>query len=197
MAGRVPADRPTADPPLADLPRFAAWRFVDAVDGFEVLYPQPGRLRGHTAAVEDGVAYAVAYELVVDERWRTREARVACDTVEGQRSVLLRSDGAGAWTVDGRPAPHLDGLVDVDLEASVCTNTLPVHRLALAVGEVAATPAVYVRARDLDVRRLDQRYERVDGRTFRYAAEGGFAATLTYDDAGLVTDYPGLAVRVS
>ena len=72
---------------FAALPAFAAWRFVDAVDGFEVLYTQPGRLRGHTSAVENGEAYAVRYEIAVDERWRTREVRVASDTVIGPRST--------------------------------------------------------------------------------------------------------------
>ena len=61
---------------FVDLPAFAAWRFVDLVDGFEVVYPEPGRLRGHTSAVEDGQAYAVRYEIAVDDHWRTREARV-------------------------------------------------------------------------------------------------------------------------
>src|SRR5688572_2540840 len=61
---------------FADLPAFAAWRFVDAVDGFEVVYAQRGRLRGHTSAVEDGQAYAVRYEIALDDRWRTREACV-------------------------------------------------------------------------------------------------------------------------
>jgi hypothetical protein len=38
---------------FADLPAFAGWRFVDVVDGFEVVYTQPDLLRGHTSAVED------------------------------------------------------------------------------------------------------------------------------------------------
>ena len=116
----------------SELPPYAAWRFVDAVDGFEVMYAEPGRLRGHTSAVEDGQAYAVSYEITLDDRWRTREVRVSSDTVAGTRSTVLLSDGDGRWTVDGVPAPHLDGLVDVDLEASACTNTLPVHRLDAA-----------------------------------------------------------------
>jgi len=178
------------------LPAFAAWRFVDAVDGFEVLYARPGLLRGHTSAVEDGQAYAVRYEIELDERWRTREARVWSDTVDGPHAVVLRSDGEGSWTVDGAPAPQLDGLVDVDLEASACTNTLPVHRLDLPKGDVVAAPAAYVRALDLSVRRLDQTYERLDDRRFAYTSEGGsFEAVLTYDDSGLIADYPGIAVR--
>ena len=121
--------------------------------------------------------------------------RVTSDTVDGPRTTVVRSDGAGAWTVDGVPAPHLFGLVDVDLEASACTNTLPVHRLTMPVGEVVVASAVYVQASDLRVRRLDQTYQRLDDHRFAYTSEGGFEAVLTYDDSGLVLDYPGIAVR--
>ena len=181
---------------LAPMPAFAAWRFVDAVDGFEVVYPGRRGLRGCTSAVEDGQAYAVRYEITLDEQWRTREVRVTNDTVDGTRYVALSSDGAGHWTVDGAPAPHLDGLVDVDLEASACTNTLPVHRLDLPSGEVVPAPAVYVRALDLSVTRLEQTYRRRDDHTFDYTSENGsFQALLHYDAAGLIVDYPGIAVR--
>jgi hypothetical protein len=181
---------------FANLPAFAAWRFVDAVDGFEVVYAQPGRLRGHTSAVEDGQAYAVRFEIALDDRWRTREARVASDTVAGPRATVLRSDGDGRWTVDGESAPQLDGLIDVDLEASACTNTLPIHRLAPRRGEVTKAPAAYVRALDLFVTRLDQTYRRLDDVRYEYTSEGGdFRAVLEYDAAGLIVDYPGIAVR--
>jgi hypothetical protein len=182
--------------PDAPLPPFAAWRFVGAVDGFEVVYPRPRRLCGHTTAVEEGRPHAVRYEISLDDAWRTREVRVSSDTVEGPRSAVLLSDGEGHWTVDGAPAPHLDGLVDVDLEASACTNTLPVHRLPLPEGEEVAAPAVYVRALDLSVTRLDQTYRRRGDRRFDYVADGGaFRAVLSYDEAGLIVDYPGIAVR--
>ena len=181
---------------LQPMPAFAAWRFVDAVDGFEVVYPGRRSLRGCTSAVEDGQAYAVRYEITLDEQWRTREVRVSSDTVEGSRARALSSDGAGHWTVDGAPAPHLDGLVDVDLEASACTNTLPVHRLDLPSGEVVPAPAVYVRALDLSVTRLEQTYRRRDDHTFDYTSENGsFQAVLQYDSTGLIVDYPGIAVR--
>ncbi len=180
---------------LEDLPPFAAWRFVEAVDGFEVAYFEPGRLRGHTSAVENGDAYAVTYEITLDDRWRTREVRVSSDTVAGSRSTFLVSDGEGNWSVDGVPAPQLDGLTDVDLEASACTNTLPVHRLVLPIGEDTVVSAVYVRALDLAVRRLDQTYRRLDANRFDYRSESDFRAVLTYDPAGLVVDYPGIAVR--
>lgn len=186
---------PSAPRSFADLPTFAAWRFVDAVDGFEVLYAAPGRLRGHTSAVEDGLPYAVRYDIAFDDRWRTREARVWNDTLDGPRETVLRSDGEGRWTVDGERAPQLDGLVDVDIEASAVTNLLPVHRLAMARGEVVTASAAYVQALDLTARRLDQTYcLREDGR-YDYTSEGGFTAVLEYDAAGLILDYPGIARR--
>lgn len=182
---------------LASLPPFAAWRFVDVVDGFEVVYPSPGRLRGHTSAVEDGKPYAVHYDITLDADWHTREVRVASDTLDGPRETLIVSDARGKWTVDGLPAPHLDGLVDVDIEASACTNALPVHRMPMPEGEVVTASAVYVQALDLSVRRLDQTYCRLDAHRFAYTSEGGFEAVLVYDDAGLVVDYPAIAIRVS
>lgn len=182
---------------FAELPAFAAWRFVDAVEGFEVVYVQPGRLRGHTSAIEAGQAYAVRYEIVLDDDWCTREVRVESDTVAGPRETVLISDGAGRWTVDGQAAPQLDGLVDVDIEASACTNTLPVHRMPLAPGAVTEAPAAYVRALDLSVTRLDQTYRRLDDRRFDYISETDFRAVLEYDPTGLIVDYPGIAVRVA
>jgi uncharacterized protein len=180
---------------FVDLPAFAAWRFVDAVDGFEVVYARPGRLRGHTSVVENGQAYAVRYDITMDGHWRTREARVASDTVAGPRETVLISNGDGRWTVDGEAAPHLDGLIDVDIEASACTNTLPVHRLPLPLGAVTEAPAAYVRAFDLSVTPLDQTYRRLDDRRYDYTSEGDFRAVLEYDAAGLIVDYPGIAVR--
>jgi uncharacterized protein len=180
---------------FGELPAFAAWRFVATVDGFEVVYAQPGRLRGHTSAVEDGQPYAVRYEITLDDRWRTREAHIASDTVAGPRETVLISDGEGRWTVDGEPAPQLDGLIDIDIEASACTNTLPVHRLPLALDEVTEAPAAYVRALDLSVIRLEQTYRRLDNRHYDYISEADFRAVLEYDAAGLIVEYPGIAAR--
>jgi len=180
---------------LTDLPDFAAWRFVDGVDGFEVVYPTRRRLRGHSCGVEDGRPHAVRYEIELDERWRTRRARVWNDTVDGPGAIVLASDGEGAWTLDGAPAPHLDGLLDVDLEASACTNTLPLHRMDFPSDAVVPAAAVYVRALDLSVTRLDQTYRRLDEHRFAYTAEAAFTAVLEYDAAGLILDYPGIARR--
>jgi hypothetical protein len=80
------------------------------------------------------------------------------------------------------------------------TNAMPVHRLALAQGERAAAPAAYLFALSLEVERLDQTYQRAAGpgseQVYGYTAPAfEFACQLRYDQAGLVLDYPGIAVR--
>jgi hypothetical protein len=120
----------------------------------------------------------------------------------GVREVVLRSDGAGAWQVDGQRAPDLDACLDVDLESSALTNAFPARRLGLAVGERAEAPAAYVRAVDLGVERLEQSYVRLDdaaqGERYRYnAPRFDFECELVYDASGLLLDYPGIATRAA
>ena len=189
---------PGGGPVTSDLPAAAAWRLVDAWEGFEVIFPrrEPGgyRLQGHSNGVEEGVAWGIRYDLLADERWATRTAVVVGTSSLGSFEVRLEGDGAGHWLVDGLPAPQLDSCLDVDLEASACTNCLPVRRLALGIGEGAEAPAAYVRAADLRVERLEQSYLRLDSAGYDYASPN-FRAALVYDEHGLIVDYPGIAVR--
>src|SRR6266849_1287191 len=116
---------------------------------------------GTTTAVEDTETWIVTYHIQLDAAWATRSARITARTTSGPRQTVLESGGAGRWYVDGHPAGHLDGCLDVDVESSAMTNALPVHRLSLAVGARAEAPAAYVRALDLGTGRLEQTYVRI------------------------------------
>ena len=185
-------------------PATACWQHLEARSGFEVAYFQRladgWAVDGTTAAVEDGRTWIVTYSIGLDIAWVTRSARITARSKSGYRETLLAADGAGTWLINGEPAPQLDGCLDVDLESSAMTNTLPVHRLALAAGERADAPAAYVRALDLTVARLEQAYRRIAGngprQRYDYAAPAfGFTSRLVYDESGLVLDYPGIARR--
>jgi hypothetical protein len=186
------------------LPATAAWQHLDARSGFEVVYfrglGDGYWIDGRTAAIESGQTWIVDYEISVDSRWATRAATVRGLSTSGTRSTVLRATGEGQWTVDGEAAPHLDGCLDVDLEASAFTNALPVRRLRLAHGESSRAPAAYVRALDVSVERLEQTYVRAADdcrrQRFEYSAPAfGFVCELVYDESGLLLDYPGIAVR--
>lgn len=192
------------------LPPMAAWRHVGGRDGLEVTHftsTDDGlRIEGSTSATENATAWWVRYVIEVDARWSTTSAVIEGGSDAGVHRRQLTSAGPGRWLVDGEHDPGLDGCIDVDLESSACTNTVPVHRLAPALREVVAAPAVYVRADGLAVERLEQSYGPTLDRSLPadpdevrvgYAAPRfGYEDTLRLDRSGLVVDYPGLARRL-
>ena len=189
---------------MSQLPKSACWLHEGLRSGFEVAHFTPHadglRIDGTTVGLQDGLAFVVSYKVNVDEAWRTRQALVSTRTSSGSIERLVEADGMGHWLVDGHEADHLDGCLDVDLESSAMTNTLPVHRLGLPAGGVASVPAAYVRAGELSTGRLEQNYRRIadEGghQRYDYAAPAfGFTARLVYDGSGLVLDYPGIARR--
>lgn len=191
---------------FAPVPATAAWHHRGARSGFEVVYfgarSDGCRIEGWTTAIEHATTWAVEYAIDVDAAWATRSAQIRTRSAGGFSSALLQTDGAGHWLVDGKPARHLDGCLDVDLEASAMTNALPVRRMGLPVAAAAAAPAAYVRAAGLAVERLEQTYARTTDEAscqrYDYTAPAfDFGARLIYDKSGLVLDYPGIAVRAS
>ena len=158
------------------------------------------RLSGYSVAVDGDDVWSLRYAISVDRAWATQRASVVGESQNGTSRVVVQRDDRG-WRVDGLSVPNLDGCVDVDLEGSAFTNSLPVRRLALQVGEAADAPAAYVRVGGAHVERLEQRYRRLEdaGATTRYdyVAPGfNFRAALVYDRFGLILEYPGIAVRV-
>ncbi|MGW0182801.1 putative glycolipid-binding domain-containing protein [Nocardia sp. NPDC003345] len=186
-----------------DLPLQAGWRHQGAREGFEVLFTTRTSsgytLAGQTTAVESGAGWTVAYLVAVDDRWRTTTVRASNRTAQGEAHVELERRNGHRWFVSGVHRPELDGCVDIDFESSGVTNTLPVHRLDLAVGDTVAVPAAFVRAGDLGVERIEQTYTRLDdsGRFGYTSSTFDFACELIFDASGLIVEYPGIAVRVA
>jgi len=189
--------------PFSDPPAVAAWVHQDARTGFEVAGIRQGHdgwvLVGCTAAVEDGEAWVVDYEIHLSADWTTLGARVTRRVGAVSRSVTVERDAHGRWRIDGVLRGDLDGCHDVDLESSALTNAFPVHRLTLRPAQSAGAPAAYVRT-SLAVERLEQTYTRVDGeegrQRYRYRAPAfDFECDLLYDASGFALSYPGIAMR--
>jgi uncharacterized protein len=139
--------------------------------------------------------FGLDYRLVLAADWTVREARL--HTTSG-RDLHLEGDGRGSWRVDGRPQPALRQCVDIDIQATPFTNTLPIRRLALARGESAVVEVAWIGVPALSVQPARQRYTALEpGALYRFESlEQPFAADLPVDGEGLVLDYPGLFRRL-
>ena len=97
---------------------------------------------------------------------------------------------AGNWKMNGHEIPEVAGCTDVDLNFSPVTNTLPVRRLKLAVGEKAAVRAAWLRFPSFRLEPLEQIYERTAENKYRYESAGGrFATEIETDELGLAVRY--------
>ncbi|HET9206346.1 MAG TPA: putative glycolipid-binding domain-containing protein, partial [Burkholderiaceae bacterium] len=80
--------------------------------------------------------FRLGYRLTWDDGWRLREAELAATTQDSQRTLSLTSDGRGRWhDGDGRPLVDLDGCIDIDIWPTPFTNSFPIRREPMALGE--------------------------------------------------------------
>ncbi len=169
-----------------------AWRRSDEVqaDEFCTLSVRDSGLSliGTILGAEGGEPIRIEYRVMADGGGFTTAAHVRQLRGFDERSVVLMRDSKGAWTVDGARAPKLKGCADVDLGCSPSTNTLPIRRLRLGIGNSKTINAAWVRFPELEVVKAAQTYTRLDESTYRYAS-GTFEAEVTVDHEGLVTAY--------
>jgi uncharacterized protein len=149
------------------------------------------RLHGIALLVDGGAPVEARYAVDGDGFWRTRRADIVVAWPDRLVELLLEADGAGGWTLDGRRLAAVEGCIDVDLGFTPATNTLPLRRIELEVGEAAEVECAWLRFPELSVERSLQRYERVAFDRYRFSS-GSFSAELDVDRNGLVLDYSGL-----
>ena len=93
--------------------------------------------------------------------------------------------------MNGKSCPEVDGCIDIDLNFSPVTNTLPIRRLDLSEGGSERVRAAWLRFPSFKLEALAQTYTRLDGTTYRYVSgSGSFTREIKVDEFGLVTDYP-------
>lgn len=143
--------------------------------------------------------FRLAYRLTWDESWRLRDAELVVATECSTRSLNPRTDGKGHWRhADGRSIEELEGCVDIDIWPTPFTNSFPIYREPLAVGERREFRVAWILAPDLTVRPQPQAYTRLADQLYLFEnLDGsGFRAELPVDDDGIVLDYPDLFRRV-
>jgi hypothetical protein len=158
-------------------------------------YAEGIKVRSTIVGEADGVRHGVLYELNLTPDWRFQTLLV--QRTDGAMIVLRRGDD-GIWLdIEGEALPDLEGCFDIDFEMTPFTNTLPIRRSPLHVGETRRFWMAYIPADTLQPLADEQIYTRLDERRYLFeAADGSFSAEISVDEHGLVTNYPGLFERV-
>lgn len=148
---------------------------------------------------EARIPFRLTYRLTWDASWQLRDADLVVATERSTRSLSLQTDGRGHWRHrDGRAIAELDGCMDIDIWPTPFTNSFPIRREPMPVGERREFRMAWVFAPDLTVHPQPQAYTRLADRLYLFEnLDGsGFKAELPVDEDGVVVDYPDLFRRV-
>jgi hypothetical protein len=159
----------------------------------------------------DPCPYRLDYELATADQFVTARLTVRSAGHGWRRALVLERSAHGEWSCTTEctgdldwPAPGGDlavlaGALDCDLGLSPLTNTMPVlrHGLLAGGGSVDLLMA-WVAVPELTVSPAPQRYTFVrrdaERSIVRFESlDDDFAADITFDEHGLVLDYPGIA----
>jgi uncharacterized protein len=167
-----------------DFPGHDACQLQRAASGYE--------LKGMAVFLHGHRPCSLQYRIRCNTHWLTDTAHVV--GVVGRKTVEIRIERIGDnWIFNRKLQRGLVDCKDIDLSFTPATNTLPVRRLRLSVGETCATSAAWLRFPSLTLARLDQTYTYRGHGTYAYCSLAGkFKGRLRFRPSGLITSYPTL-----
>jgi uncharacterized protein len=166
----------------------------------ENLRIQPGdnsfHIQSSIIGFYEGKIYQVEYSVQTKRNWKTLLVDLRARIGEDHFQCNLRSDGNGDWTFNGRTENAFDGCFDIDIAVSPFTNTLPINRLQLRLGEQQTIHVIYIDVLGQKVTPLQQQYTRTATNKYRYQnVPNDFEAEIEVDAEGFVIFYPELFKR--
>jgi len=139
--------------------------------------------------------YRVRYDIVLDNDWSTNSCIIEARINNQFKKIELVKD-RGSWFLNGKIHPEFDGCSDVDIPLTPLTNSLPINRLKLNVGDEAKVDIIYIDLLEDAIKHVKQQYRRIKSDIFKYEnIPNDFEAEIKLDSAGFVIDYPQLFKR--
>ncbi|WP_118951702.1 putative glycolipid-binding domain-containing protein [Taibaiella helva] len=170
---------------------------TESLEYCSVYYKEALSVRSAVVGRYEQLPFKVDYEVEMDRDWNMKSVEIRSSLCNMDQRIALQYDGLGHWYSENKVWKHLDGCTDIDISVSPFTNTLPVNRLQMAVGETQEISVVYIDIPKFRIAQERQRYSRLDAHTYRFTNnEGDFTADIVVDDDGLVAHYPTLFDRI-
>ena len=158
------------------------------------------RIRAEGVIRSTNPEFRVQYRITLNNEWVFREVEIQSrDAKDEGKQIFISSDGNGKWTdYKNQRIEGLEAAVDIDFILTPFTNSLPVKRLQLPRGESADLTVAHISFPDLTVSPDHQRYTCIEpGKLYRFdSLTSDFTQDITFDDEGLVADYPQMFKRV-
>jgi len=178
---------------MPNLQRTLLWKslYTPGAEYFNLWQDDDGwRLEGTVMLALSGYPTQVRYKVVCNAQWETRAVDVEMQTGATTRTLQLTVDERRRWRIGEDELRRVRGCFDVDLSITPATNTLPIRRLNLPIGESMEVTAAWVRFPELTVEPLVQKYIHFDPNHYWYQSElSDKIWNLEVDELGLVRRY--------
>jgi hypothetical protein len=144
----------------------------------------------------NGKIYLVNYQIKTNTTWETVSVTIESLINKQSQHWKLEGDGKDNWQLNDKAVPQFEGCIDVDIPLTPFTNSLPINRLKLAIGETQLIKVIYLDLLANEFKPVQQKYIRLKENVYHYEnVPNDFEADIIVDRQGLVVDYPSLFTR--
>lgn len=157
-----------------------------SAEGYEVVSEIKGTI--------DAKPVELRYRILLDDKWSVKEFYAENCLSSNNFKIHYLQANPGQWIDEnGLSLPQFNDCIDIDIFPTPFTNSLPLKRTPLHIGESAEFKMLWVDLID-GVSRCDlQRYKRLDNNTYRFTSlDTGFTADIDFTEDLFVQHYPGL-----
>jgi uncharacterized protein len=175
------------------LERSIIWRRLDLPGHEFAHFSSVGEkyfLEGSAIFVYEADCCQLNYQIECRNNWETSRVKVSGYLGNENIEIEIFADSNKRWSLNGKQVATVDGCTDIDLNFSPVTNSLPIRRLEMKIGEKAKVRAAWLRFPSFELEPLEQIYERISENSFLYESAGGaFRAEIETDNFGLAIKY--------
>lgn len=144
------------------------------------------------AGLENSQPVNIHYQIKLDDAYEIESLILTSYQGEVFEVKMVRENKKW-FDGNGKHLEPFDDCNDIDIALTPYTNTIPINRLHLNLGESCQIDVVYVDPVKKSVSRNQQRYTHIESNKYRYESlDSNFISDIVVDRDGFVIKYPGI-----